>query len=276
MANQHTLQRPVCVEGVGMHTGKRCRVTVKPAEENAGIVFHLAGECIPALAEYVVSTDRCTTLGRDGVRVMTVEHLLSALVGTGIDNAHIEVEGEEIPVLDGSATPWVERFLDAGLCEQRAPRQRFQLVRPVSVMAGDRGIWAMPHPERLLIATVHYSHPLVGTQVAWFALDKIDYREEIAPARTFGFWEEVESLLARGRALGGSLDNALVIFPDRYSASLRFPDEVLRHKVLDLLGDLALVGVQVEALFVAVKPSHTLNTAFAMALRQTILGEVEQ
>jgi len=273
MHRQCTLKGAVSVEGVGVHTGKISRVTIRPAEENTGISFYAGGRWFPALAEYVVSTDRCTTLGVDGVRVMTVEHLLSALAGAGVDNAQIEVDGEEIPVLDGSAMPWVERFLGVGLHEQPAQRQRFRLTRPVSVMAGDRGIWAMPHPERLLITAVHYDHPLVGTQVAWFRLDKMDYLKEIAPARTFGFWEEVESLLARGKALGGNLDNALVIFPDRYSAPLRFPDEVLRHKVLDLLGDLALVGRQVEALFVAVKPSHTLNTAFALALRQTLQGE---
>jgi UDP-3-O-[3-hydroxymyristoyl] N-acetylglucosamine deacetylase len=272
MSKQCTLREAVYVEGVGVHTGKPARVTVKPADANTGIVFLAGQHRIPALAEYVVSTDRCTTLGVDGIRVMTVEHLLSALAGTGIDNAQIEIEGEEIPVLDGSAKPWVERFQQAGLSELPAERTRVRLSRPVSVMAGDRGIWAMPHPERLLITTVHYSHSLVGTQVAWFHLDKMDYLEEIAPARTFGFWEEVEALLARGKALGGSLQNALVIFPDRYSTPLRFPDEVLRHKVLDLIGDLTLVGAQVEALFVAVKPSHTLNTAFALALRQTIQG----
>jgi len=273
VSRQCTLADAVSVEGIGVHTGKHARVTVKPADAGAGVVFHVDGQRIPALAEYVISTDRCTTLGSDGVRVMTVEHLLSALAGTGIDNAQIDVEGEEIPVLDGSALPWVERFLHAGLCEQEAERVCIPLTRPVSVMAGDRGIWAMPHPERLLIATVHYEHPLVGTQVGWFHLDKINYPEEIAPARTFGFWEEVESLLARGKALGGSVDNALVIFPDHYSTPPRFPDEVLRHKVLDLIGDMALVGAQVRALFVAVKPSHTLNTAFALALRQTIQGE---
>ena len=273
MSRQCTLREAVSVEGVGVHTGKHSRVTVHPSDENTGITFTVSGCHIPALADYVVSTDRCTTLGVNGARVMTVEHLLSALAGTGVDNAHIEVDGEEIPVLDGSARPWVERFHQVGLCEQSAERTRVRLTRPVSVMAGDRGIWAMPHPERLLITTVHYNHPMVGTQVAWFPLDKIDYLEEIAPARTFGFWEEVEALLARGKALGGNLDNALVIFRDRYSTPLRFPDEVLRHKVLDFIGDLALVGVQVEALFVAVKPSHTLNTAFALALRQTIQGE---
>lgn len=273
MSRQCTLKEAVSVEGVGVHTGKQCRVTVKPAQENTGITFHVGGRQIPALAEYVVSTDRCTTLGADGVRVMTVEHLLSALAGTGVDNAHIEVDGEEIPVLDGSAKPWVEHFRRAGLREQPAERRRIRLARPVSVMAGDRGIWAMPHPERLLITAVHYNHPLIGTQVAWFDMDKINYLEEIAPARTFGFWEEVESLLARGKALGGNLDNALVIFPDHYSTPLRFPDEVLRHKVLDIIGDLALVGAQVEAWLVAVKPSHTLNTAFALTLRQTIQGE---
>jgi UDP-3-O-[3-hydroxymyristoyl] N-acetylglucosamine deacetylase len=273
MSKQRTLKEAVCVKGVGVHTGKYAQVTVKPADADTGIVFLAGWQRIPALAEYVVSTDRCTTLGVDGVRVMTVEHLLSALAGIGIDNAHIEVEGEEIPVLDGSAKPWVEQFLRVGLHELSAERTRIRLTRPVSVMAGDRGIWAMPHPERLLITAVHYHHPLVGTQVAWFHLDKIDYLEEIAPARTFGFWEEIEALLARGKALGGSLENALVIFPDRYSAPLRFPDEVLRHKVLDLIGDMALVGAQVEAMFIAVKPSHTLNTAFALALRQTIQGE---
>lgn len=272
MNKQCTLAEAVSVEGVGMHTGRYARVTVKPAKAGAGVVFHVDGQRIPALAEYVVSTDRCTTLGSNGVQVMTVEHLLSALVGTGLDNAHIEVEGEEIPVLDGSALPWVEQFRRAGLHEQDAERRCVTLARSVSVVADDRGIWAMPHPGRLLIAAVHYDHPLAGTQVAWFDLDKVNYLQEIAPARTFGFWEEVESLLARGRALGGNVDNALVIFPDRYSTPPRFPDEVLKHKVLDLIGDMALVGAQVNALFVAVKPSHTLNTAFAFALRQTIQG----
>ncbi len=273
MNRQRTLTEAVQVEGIGVHTGKHARVTVKPAEADSGVVFRVNGRRIPALAEYVVSTDRCTTLGIDGARVMTVEHLMSALAGTGVDNAEVVVEGEEIPVLDGSAVPWVEQFQRAGIRELDAPRHRVRLTRPVSVMAGDRGIWAMPHPERLLITTVRYEHQLVGTQVAWFDLDKIDYLEEIAPARTFGFWEEVEELLARGKALGGTLDNALVVFPDRYSSPLRFQDEVLRHKVLDLIGDMALVGAEVEALFVAIKPSHTLNTAFALALRQTIQGE---
>lgn len=273
MDKQCTLAEAVQAEGVGIHTGRTARVTVKPAEAGAGIVFHVNGRPVPALAEYVISTDRCTTLGSDGVRVMTVEHLLSALAGMGVDNAHIEVEGEEIPVLDGSALPWVERFREAGLREQEAERYSVALTRPVSVMAGDRGIWAMPHPERLLIAAAHYDHPLVGTQVAWFNLDKINYLEEIAPARTFGFWEEVEALLARGRALGGSVDNTLVIFPDRFSTPPRFPDEILRHKVLDLIGDMALVGTRVRALFVAVKPSHTLNTAFALTLQQAIQGD---
>ncbi len=273
MNRQCTLADSVYVEGVGVHTGRHARVTVRPADADSGIVFCVDGKRIPALAEYVVATDRCTTLGVNGVRVMTVEHLMSALAGLGVDNAEIVVDGEEIPVLDGSGLAWAKRFHEAGIRELQAERRRVPLARPVSVMAGDRGIWAMPHPERLLIATVRFEHPLVGTQVAWFDLDKIDYLEEIAPARTFGFWEEVEALLARGKALGGSLENALVIFPDRYSAPLRFPDEVLRHKVLDLIGDIALVGAQVEALFVAIKPSHALNTAFALALRQTILGE---
>lgn len=273
MNKQRTLAKLVHVEGVGVHTGRHAQVTVKPADAGSGIVFRVDGKPIPALADYVIATDRCTTLGLDGVHVMTVEHLMSALAGVGVDNAEIVVRGEEIPVLDGSAAPWVERFQQAGIRELEAERQRVRLTRPVSVMAGDRGVWAMPHPERLVIAAVRYEHPLVGTQVGWFDLDKIDYTKEIAPARTFGFWEEVEALLSRGKALGGSLDNALVIFPDRYSAPLRFPDEVLRHKVQDLIGDIALVGAPVEALFVAIKPSHALNTAFALALRQTIQGE---
>lgn len=273
MSRQFTLQEAVCLEGIGVHSGQHSRVTVEPAEEETGILFEVNGECIPALAEYVVNTDRCTTLGLNGVRVMTVEHLLSALAGLGVDNARVKVEGVEVPVLDGSARPWAERFRKAGLREQGAPRHRVPLTRPVSIMTGDRGIWAIPHPERLLVTIVHYEHPMVGTQVAWFDLDKLDYLEEVAPARTFGFWEEVEALLARGKALGGSIDNAVVIFRDHYSSPLRFPDEVVRHKVLDFIGDLSLVGAQVEAMIVAVKPSHALNTAFALALRQIIRGE---
>lgn len=273
MSRQRTLSAAVCVEGIGVHTGRHARVTVSPAEPNTGMVFHVGRRRIPALAEYVVSTDRCTALGLDGVRVMTVEHLLSALSGTGVDNVHIEIEGDEVPVLDGSASAWVERFHQVGVIEQDAERRCIKLSNPASVQAGEQGIWALPHPERLLVAAVRYDHPLVGTQVAWYNLDKIDYAEEIAPARTFGFWEEVEALLARGKALGGSLDNALVIFPDRYSAPLRFSDEVLRHKVLDFIGDLALVGAYVQAMFIAIKPSHTLNTAFALTLRQAIKGE---
>ncbi len=274
-----TLARPETVQGIGIHTGASVGVTLVPAaEEEAtapGVIFRVAGSKkeIPALVSNVVDTARCTVLGSGGVTVATVEHLLSALCGMNVSDVIVEVDGPELPIGDGSALVWTQALAAAGTVpladvgdETRKP---LALEEPI-VVYGDRGAFVAAYPSEALRLTVaiQFDHPMAGTQVArWEPMGTgASYSVEIAPARTFGFDFEVEALRAAGLARGGSLENALVIYDDRYSSPLRFPDELARHKLLDLIGDLALVGVPIVADIVAVRPSHRLNVALANRL----------
>src|SRR5690348_3524419 len=243
---QTTLRGPFTVRGRGLHTGEPCTVTALPAAADGGVVFWLRrdGERvrIPALASCVTGTQRCTTLGAGEARLDTVEHLLSALAGLRIDNAEIEVDGLEIPALDGSALPWVEAIRGAGV--ERLPelgRVR-ELSQPVALRDGESWLVAAPSDRYALTCVTHFDHPLLGTQAVTFTEDPDAYAREVAPARTFGFAHEVEALRAAGLARGGSLDNALVIHEDRFSSDLRVPQECECHKLLDLIGDLSLAG----------------------------------
>ena len=275
-APARTIARPVTIRGTGIHTGEEAVVTLAPAERpGAGVVFVVGGQEIPARASNVADTARCTVLGRpNGASVATVEHLLSALSGSGITDCRVAVEGPEIPIGDGSAGLWIEALAGAGIAvpgEEVAP---LLLEEPV-VLAGANGAFIAAFPAHSLRMTVAvtFAHPLVGTQVARFDPARgEDYATQIAPARTFGFIEEVEALRAAGLARGGTLENAVVVYPDHYSVPLRFPDELARHKLLDLIGDLALVGRPLIADVVAVRPSHRLNTDFARVL-ETHVGD---
>ena len=259
-------------------TGVASHVTLHPAAPGTGIVFRLPSDVpIPATADYVVDTRRCTVLGLPtGEKISTVEHLLSACVGLGVADLTVKVDGPEILIGDGSALTWVEALREGGFPSNDVPIQRqWGLSDPLTVTGADGAfIAAFPSGALRFTVAVSFPHPLIGTQVARFEPDEsgdgygVEYDGAIAGARTFGFIEEVEALLAAGLARGGTIDNAVVVYPDRFSTPLRFDDEFARHKLLDLMGDLALCGTTILPMadIIAVKPSHRLNTEFALRL----------
>jgi UDP-3-O-[3-hydroxymyristoyl] N-acetylglucosamine deacetylase len=267
---QATLRDSLRFEGVGLHTGADCRVEVRPAQPNDGLCFLLGQTRIPATVEYVVDTARATVLGRDGVSVSTTEHLLSALFAMGVTNAEIAVEGPEIPIRDGSASEFVAGILACGLREQPALRKTLDLAEPLIVRDGERLVAAFPATSFTVRFLADFPEP-IGTQYFCDEVEPERYRERIAAARTFGYLHEVEALLARGLARGGSLENALVFTDDGPLQPLRWPNEAVRHKVLDLIGDLALLGAWPQCEVIAIKSGHELHRSIASALR-TRLG----
>lgn len=263
---QKTLADSVEFEGIGIHTGIRSRIVIKPADEDHGLVFASGGSLIPAGCDYVISTKRSTVLGCGGVSVSTVEHLLAALSGLGISNALIEIDGPEIPILDGSADLFCKRLLAAGLKAQSGVREVLELAEPVFVSKEDSLVLAMPCSELILEGDVSYPSPQVGHQNFSFRFSG-SFARELAPARTFGFWSEVKALLEAGLGQGGDLSNALIFDRPGFDASLlRFPDEPARHKVLDLAGDLALLGRPLHAHVLAVRAGHRLHVEFVRKL----------
>ncbi len=253
--------------GVGLHSGADAAVRFLPAPAGAGLVFRDAhtGQEIPARAANVTDTSRCTRLAQGEREVQTVEHVLSALAGLGIDDAVIEFEGPEMPAADGSAAPFVQMLREAGLAVQPG-----QTVTPITLNAslfvseGEAALAAFPADQ--FEATVVLDYPrqaYLGTLAARFVGGRDDYAAWVAPARTFGFVAELEMLKARGLALGATRDNAVALGQGGYETPLRFPDELARHKLLDLIGDLALAGRPVHARILALMPGHTLNTRLA-------------
>jgi UDP-3-O-[3-hydroxymyristoyl] N-acetylglucosamine deacetylase len=263
---QATLRDGLRFEGIGLHTGAECRVEVRPAPADAGLSFLLGETRVPATAEYVVDTSRATVLGREGKNVSTTEHLLSALFAMGVSNAEIAVDGPEIPVRDGSADEFASAIARCGLLEQRSARRLLEIEEPLIVRGGDRLVAALPAGDFRVRFVADFAAP-IGTQYFAGSIDPEHYREEIAAARTFVYLHEVEALLARGLARGGSLENALVFTPDGPLQPLRWPNEAVRHKVLDLIGDLALVGAWPHCEVIAIKSGHELHCSMASALR---------
>lgn len=264
---QKTIAHKLMWEGVGIHSGQMCRVTAYPAPANAGRSFVSQATEIPARSEFVVDTRRCTTLGRSTVRLMTVEHLLSAFCGLGIDNARIDVEGPELPILDGSALPYVEAILAQGITIQEAEAVCMRPQHTVWVREGQSEIRIEPSDRFELSVEVDFeTWPEGCTKTSAEIGDGHEafYAAQVAPARTFAFQAEVEQLLAAGLAKGGSLANALIISPpDRFSSPLRLPMEWAVHKLLDLVGDLALIGARPQMRVTARRPGHTVNTMAA-------------
>ena len=268
---QTTLREAFEFSGVGLHTGAPCRIEVRPATAGSGLRFLSRGVEIPALAEYVVETARATVLGKDGVTISTVEHLLSSLFGMGISNAQIAVDGPEIPVADGSAQLFVEQIERAGIVPQNELRERYAPIEPVFMRDGDREIVVLPANE-LRVRFVADFAPPIGTQFFDSEISADVFREQIAGARTFGYLHEVQALLDRGLAQGGTLENALVFAPDGPMQELRWPNEPVRHKVLDLLGDFALLGMYPQCEIVAIKSGHRLHCLTAAELRRRTNG----
>lgn len=268
MEYQHTLAREISLSGVGLHTGCTTNVTIAPAPANAGFSFVLAdGSRVGASPEAVRSTVRCTTLGSATSEVNTVEHVLAALLGMNIDNAQIIVSGEEVPIMDGSALPFAQAIMAAGTREQRVPRRVLTLRSPFWHRDGDKLLVCVPAERFSINFFVAFPEPVGNQFLETGPLDPEYFLREIAPNRTFGFRSEVESLYSQGLALGGSLDNAVVIDRDNYMGPLRFPDEIVRHKALDLIGDFALLGMYPRCEVIALKSGHALHVAAVRELR---------
>mgnify|MGYP005815304311 CR=1 FL=1 len=274
MLRQRTLKAAARTTGVGLHTGARVDLVLRPAAPDTGIVFHrtdLAGSApIPASATMVGDTRLSSTL-RDGEAVVsTVEHLMSALAGLGIDNLHVDVAGPEVPIMDGSAGPFVFLLQSAGIVEQDAPKRYLRIVAPVEVRDGDKWARFEPFDGFRLDFTIDFPHPVFGTENRHVVIDFAEhsYVREVARARTFGFMQDVEAMRAAGLGLGGSLQNAIVLDEVRVlnSEGLRFENEFVRHKVLDAIGDLYLLGHPLIGQYTAHKSGHALNNALARAL----------
>ncbi len=282
MENQRTIQNPVQYSGIGLHTGNRTTMTFKPAEPNSGVRFVRADLDPPVEVkvdvELVVDTVRGTTLGIDEVRVHTVEHVLAALAGLGIDNLIIELDANEPPVGDGSAIPFVDILNKAGVVEQNVPRRFFTVQEPVWLTPGN-GIQLVVLPDKdfRITYTVDYNHPVLKAQYDTFTILDGTFEREIAPARTFCFDNEVDFLKSQGLIRGGSLENAVVIGSNGIlnDESLRFENEFVRHKILDLIGDLYLLGQPIKGHLVVVKSGHTSNVALVKKLREYAANKLD-
>ena len=270
---QTTLADAVKLSGKGLHSGGDTSVFIHPAPENTGVMFRNGAQRIRGLAANVVDTSRGTTIGVNGSRVRTVEHLMAALRGSGVDNAFVEVVGPETPALDGSALPYVEAIDSVGLAELEARRRTIAITEPIHVQEEDSFILAVPAPRLSITYVMNYDHPMIGSQSATYVTNRDDFAGEIAPARTFVLYEEVVGLLDNDLARGGSLDNVIVVWRDRLSSELRFPDELARHKLMDLVGDLSLVGGFLQAEVLAVKSGHTLNVEFARSVSRAVANQ---
>jgi len=264
--NQRTIQEPVSCQGVGLHSGARVNLTLRPAPADHGVVFVRMDlptpVSIPALASSVVDTSSlATSLGKDGVRVGTVEHLLSALTGLGIDNVRIEVDGPEVPIMDGSAAPFVFLIKSAGVQVQSEPKRFLVIKKTVSVTDGDKVATFSPANGLSIDCTIDFKHPLISDQRFQIEFSDHAFSREICRARTFGFLRDVEMLKKVGLAKGGTLENAIVV--DEFSIlnpdGLRFPDEFVRHKILDAMGDISLFGRPVIGHLEVYKTGHALN-----------------
>ncbi len=272
---QRTVADVVRIEGKGLHGGEASTILIHPAGPDKGIRFRDSHGTIQGIASNVVDTSRGTTLGVNGTRIRTVEHLMAALRGRGIDNAVVEVMGSEMPALDGSALPYVKALDAVGQIELELPRRVIELSEPVVVRQNGSFIAAVPASSLRITYVMNYDHPMIGSQIATYEFSERDFGKQIAPARTFVLYEEVKELLDNDLARGGSVENAIVIWQDRMSSRLRFRDELVRHKVMDLIGDLALAGGLVHADVVAVKSGHALNVQFASRIVESGKSKVE-
>ena len=272
--NQNTIGKACSFEGKGLHTGTYSHMKVLPAPAGSGIRFIRTDipsmPEIEALAENVTKTARSTTISGNGADVVTIEHIMSALTGLGVDNAIIEIDNVEVPILDGSARLYVEAFLKVGIKEQDAERNYIDIPLALEVKDDKTGSWVRIEPAGSPSAdiTVNFGSPVLGIQSAHWDLST-DYAKEFAPCRTFCFYREVEQLIKNNLIKGGDLDNAIVVTDTGYmnEKPLHFPDECGRHKLLDLLGDIRLAGGFLNAHITAYKPGHSINTKAAKALR---------
>jgi UDP-3-O-[3-hydroxymyristoyl] N-acetylglucosamine deacetylase len=270
MRLQRTLKQEVVFEGIGLHTGRYSKVRLKPAQRDTGIVFTRTDKeiAIKASVGSVIDTAFSTTIGYDGVKIRTVEHILAALSGLGIDNLIVEVTGPEIPILDGSSIELTSIILQGGIAKQGKKRPYIRIIKPMTLIDGNTEIAAFPFNGRRITYRIHFNHQLLGEQILSLDLTEESFVKEIAPARTFGFLKDVEYLRANGYAKGGSFENAIILSRDGIlnSSGLRFKDEFVRHKILDLIGDLSLIGLPIYGHVFASKAGHATNLKFLKKL----------
>ena len=266
MDAQRTLRRAISCVGIGLHSGNKVQLSLKPAPINFGIRFRradLGDHEVPANVQHLAGIQLATALSRNEVSVETVEHLLAALVSMGVDNVLIELNSPEVPIMDGSAAPFVYLIQEAGIKQQVSARKYLKIVRPIALSRGDKRIALYPSDHFKVTYSISFDHPLLRHQSRTLRITEESFIEEIAPARTFTFLKDVENHRQNGLALGGSLDNAIVLGETGVlNNALRFEDEFVRHKILDAVGDLALVGFPVIGHLVAHRAGHALHTEF--------------
>lgn len=274
MIHQRTLKNVIRATGVGMHTGDKVLMTLRPAPVNTGIVFRRVDLDpvfeIKAQADHVGDTALSTTLVRDGVRVATIEHLMSALAGLGIDNLYVDLSAAEVPIMDGSSGPFAFLIQSAGIAEQSAPKRFIRIKKTVEVREADKWVRFEPFEGFRVRFTIDFDHPVIRSHSCTADLDfsTTSYLKEVARARTFGFMRDIEFLRQRNLVLGGSLDNAVVLDDYRVvnDSGLRYEDEFVKHKVLDAIGDLYLLGRSPIGTFVGFKSGHELNNQLLRSL----------
>ena len=267
---QTTIKKPVELVGIGLHKGTPVRLRLEPLESNSGIIFYRSDVdvAIALTPENVVDTKMATVIGKDGVVISTIEHMLSAVYAYGLDNLKVIVDADEIPVMDGSSASFCMLLDEAGIQELDIPKRVMRIKKEVIVQEGEKYVKLSPSPDLKYDFTIKFSHPVINKQEYVLKFTKESYKNEIARARTFGFLHEVQYLRSKGLALGGTLENAIVLDDKKISnpEGLRFPDEFVRHKILDAIGDMSLIGMNFIGNYEAMAGSHDLNHKLTVKL----------
>ncbi|MDY0233757.1 MAG: UDP-3-O-acyl-N-acetylglucosamine deacetylase [Sulfurimonas sp.] len=267
---QTTIEKPVELVGIGLHKGTPVRLRLEPLESNSGIIFYRSDVdvAIPLIPQNVVDTKMATVIGKDGVVISTIEHMLSAVYAYGIDNLKVIVDADEIPVMDGSSASFCMLLDEAGIQELDKPKKVMRIKKEVIVQDGEKYVKLSPSPDLKYDFTIRFSHPVINKQEYVLELNKESYKKEISRARTFGFLHEVQYLRSKGLALGGTLENAIVLDDKKIlnPEGLRFPDEFVRHKILDAIGDMSLIGMNFVGNYEAMAGSHDLNHKLTVEL----------
>lgn len=274
MRLQNTIKNEILVSGLGLHTGRVINMKLMPAPRDTGVVFiriDKGNVKIKANVCFVSDTTFATTLASEGVKVGTVEHLLAALAGLHIDNVFVEIDGPEVPIMDGSALPFISTILEAGIAKQAKAINFIRILEPIAVTEGPCQIAVVPYEGTRITYRVFYTHPAFGEQKMGIDITTMNFINELAPARTFGFLRDVEMLKSKGLARGGSLENAIVLGDKEVinGGELRFKDEFVRHKILDAVGDISLIGLPIYGHIIANKSGHTLHVKL---LRKILLN----
>jgi UDP-3-O-[3-hydroxymyristoyl] N-acetylglucosamine deacetylase len=275
MDQQQTLRHAVETSGIGLHSGEPVAMRLSPAGADTGVLFRATdGTLIPANADHVVDTNSATTVGAFGVRVRTIEHLMAAAAALGIDNMVVDIDGPEVPAADGSAKPFIDLLRSAGCVSLPATRRPLVISEPIRVGTESRWLEVLPADSLRISYTLDNNHPIIGLQVGTYGISEQVFDQELAAARTYGFLRDVPAMRQNGLARGGSLENAVVVGKRSVlNDSLRYPDEFVRHKILDLVGDLFLLGRPLRAHVVGRNAGHALNHQLVLAIQKAVAAD---